>query len=144
MEIRQKIITLVMALIAIITIPSCGSDNDDEPSVYDPAGEIEGTYIGTLDVTNGSNSYHLENASFIIRKESTGSIYYDIIREDGKKLLNNIYATVGYSKDNNGYVLAAVGEDGTISKSGHLHYTGKCSVNGVKGYDFTFNGNKKK
>lgn len=142
MDIKQKLLTLFMAIIAMMVIPSCGGDDDDEPTVYDPAGAVEGTYIGTLDVTKGSSSYNYDNASFIIRKETTGMVYYDIVREDGKKMLSNIPTTVGYSEDKSVYVLAAIDEEGTVSKSGRLYYTGKCSVNGVKGYNFTFTGYK--
>ena len=82
--------------------------------------------------------------SSVIRKETTGGVRYDIIREDGKKLLTNVYTTVGYYDDRTEYVLAAIDEEGTVSKSGRLDYTGKCSVNGVKGYTFTFFGYKEK
>lgn len=144
MDIRKKLLTLFMAIMAVMIMPSCGGDDDDEPSVYDPAGEIAGTYVGNLSVTNGATSYNYDNASFIIRKETAGSVYYDIVREDGKKMLSNIPTTVGFSKDKSEYVLAAINEDGTVSKSGRLYYSGICSVNGVEGYKFTFNGNKKK
>lgn len=144
MDNKQKFLTLFMAIIAMMVMPSCGGDDDDEPTVYDPAGAVEGTYIGTLDVTNGSSSYNYDDASFIIRKETTGMVYYDIVREDGKKMLSNIPTTVGYSEDKAVYVLAAIDEEGTVSKSGRLYYTGKCSVNGVKGYNFTFTGYKEK
>lgn len=144
MDIKRKLLTLFMAIIAIMIMPSCGGDDNDEPYVYDPAGEIAGTYIGKLSVTNGTTSYNYDNASFVIRKETSGSVYYDIVREDGKKMLSNIPTTVGYSKDKSEYVLAAINEDGIVSKSGILYYSGKCSVNGVDGYNFTFNGNKEK
>lgn len=144
MDIKTKLFAFFMAIMAVVIMPSCGGNDDDEPSVYDPAGEIAGTYIGKLYVTNGSTSYNYDNASFIIRKETAGSVYYDIVREDGKKMLSNIPTTVGYSKDKTEYVLAAINEDGTVTRSGRLSYSGKCSVNGVEGYNFTFNGNKEK
>lgn len=137
--------TIFMLFTALLFLASaCGSDDQNEPTVYDPAAEIAGTYIGETDVTNGIYYYSLKNSRFVIRKETTGSVTYDIIREDGKKLLTNIYTTVGYSDDKSKYILAAIDEDGTISKNGNLHYKGKCSVNGEKGYTFTFTGNKEK
>ena len=51
---------------------------------------------------------------------------------------------VGYSQDKSEYVLAAINENGTITKSGNISYTGTCSVNGEKGYTFTFIGYKEK
>ncbi len=144
MDIKRKLLTLFMALTAVMIMPSCGGDDNDEPSVYDPAGEIAGTYVGTLDLTNGSTSYKYDNASFIIRKDSPGSVYFDIVREDGKTMLYNQPTTVGYSENKTEYVLAAIDDGGTVTLSGRLYYAGKCSVNGVKGYKYTFNGYKEK
>ena len=144
MDIRQKISILFWIVVTAVVISGCSNDDKDEPAIYDPAGAIEGTYIGIADVTNGKSLEIFENATFVIRKESTGGVRYDIVREDGKRLLSNIYTTVGYSKDSSGYILAAIDEEGTISNSGQLYYSGKCSVNGVKGYNFTFKGYKQK
>ena len=82
--------------ILIFITASCGSDEKDEPTTYDPAAEIAGTYFGETKVTNGISSYSFQESTFIIRKESIGSVRYDLIRNDGRKLLTNIYATVGY------------------------------------------------
>lgn len=137
--------TIFMLFTALLFLASaCGSDDKDEPTVYDPAAEIAGTYIGETGVTNGKSSYSYKNSKFVIRKETSGGVRYDIIREDGKKLLTNVYTTVGYYDDRSEYVLAAIDEEGTVSQSGRLYYTGKCSVNGVKGYTFTFSGYKEK
>lgn len=140
----RNLITLLLTIVALTAFISCRDEDNNEPSVYDPAGEIEGSYLGILDVTDGTASYKFEDASFVIQKGSSGSVYYSIVLEDGKKIVSNIPATVGYAKDNSEYILAAINEEGTISKSGRLHYSGKCSVNGVAGYNFTFNGNKLK
>lgn len=83
-------------------------------------------------MTNGTSSYSYPESTFIIRKESTGGVRYDLIQNNGKELLTNIYTTVGYSQDKFEYVLAAINENGTITKSGNISYTGTCSVNGEK------------
>lgn len=142
MDIKEKFLTLLIAVMAFIILPSCGGDDNDEPSPSYPATEVAGTYVGTLNVTNGIKTYKLENVSFIIRSESSLMAYYDIVREDGKKLLSNIPTTVGYSEDKSGYILGAINEDGTVSKSGRLDYRGTCTVNGEEGYRFTFVGQK--
>ncbi len=137
--------TIFMLFTALLFLASaCGSDDKDEPTAYDPAAEIAGTYNSETGVTNGKSSYSYKNSKFVIRKETSGGVRYDIIREDGKKLLTNVYTTVGYYDDRSEYVLAAIDEEGTVSQSGRLYYTGKCSVNGVKGYTFTFSGYKEK
>ena len=135
---KRTIFGLFTVLIFITA--SCSSDEKDELTTYDPAAEIAGTYLGETKVTNGTSSYLFQESTFIIRKESIGSVRYDLIQDNGKKLLTNIYTTVGYSQDKSEYVLAAINESGTISTNGNIHYTGNCSVNGEKGYTFTFIG----
>lgn len=141
---RKKLLSIIMAIITIITISSCGSNDDEsEPSVYDPAGEMEGTYIGSVEITNGIVTYNLDNALFIIHKSTIGSIYFDIIREDGKVMLSEVYTTVGYLKDNTGgYNLASLTGSGTVTKDGHIKYSSSCTVSGVEGYNYTFEGYK--
>ena len=139
---KQTILGLFAAL--ILMTASCSNDEKDEPTTYDPATEIAGTYLGETKVTNGTSSYSYPESTFIIRKESTGGVRYDLIQNNGKELLTNIYTTVGYSQDKSEYVLAAINENGTITKSGNISYTGTCSVNGEKGYTFSFIGYKEK
>ena len=139
---KQTILGLFAAL--ILMTASCSNDEKDEPTTYDPATEIAGTYLGETKVTNDTSSYSYPESTFIIRKESTGGVRYDLIQNNGKELLTNIYTTVGYSQDKSEYVLAAINENGTITKSGNISYTGTCSVNGEKGYTFTFIGYKEK
>lgn len=138
---KQTILGLFATL--ILMTASCSNDDNDEPTTYDPATEIAGTYLGETKVTNGTSSYSFQESIFIIRKESVGGVRYDLSQNNGKKLLTNIYTTVGYSQDKSEYVLAAINENGTISKNGNICYSGNCSVNGENGYTFTFTGYKK-
>lgn len=135
---KQTILGLFTVLIFMTA--SCGSDEKDKLTTYDPAAEIAGTYFGETKVTNGTSSYSFQESTFIIRKESAGGVRYDLIQNNGKKLLTNIYTTVGYSQDKSEYVLAAINENGTIPKNGNIYYSGNCSVNGENGYTFTFTG----
>ena len=92
---KQTILGLFVAL--ILMTASCSNDEKNEPTTYDPATEIAGTYLGETKVTNGTSSYSYPESTFIIRKESTGGVRYDLIQNNGKELLTNIYTTVGYS-----------------------------------------------
>lgn len=146
MKFKISIYMITAMLFSAISIVSCGNDSNDEPSIYDPtdpAGEVEGTYVGTFIVENKLTSETYEDVSFVFRKESIGSLYYDIIRKDGKMIRPNASTTVWYYKDESIFKLGAIGENGTISRNGKIKYTGDCSVNGVAGYTFTFNGQRK-
>ena len=72
---KQTILGLFAAL--ILMTASCSNDEKDEPTTYDPATEIAGTYLGETKVTNGTSSYSYPESTFIIRKESTGGVRYD-------------------------------------------------------------------